>query len=457
MSNHLAIATVTAALGRRLKETITQDIGGGADVTFGRPKKQNDNGDVQDGVVNLFLYQVSPNPELRNDDLPTRAADGRLTLRPQVALDLHYILSFYGDESRLLPERMLGSVVRSLHAEPVLTRSVIERTRTDGDYDFVANADLDSAVETVRFVPESLSLEELSKLWSVFFEIPYALSVAYKASVVLITPDEAPRDVLPVTSRLLSVQPSVAALVTPPSSLPALQLWLKSDAGLTFDSNGVSRWEDESGRGHHAEQANQNRRPALIGHAIGQRPALRFNGVDHDLALSGPSYDAAGSITALTVCALVRSSADDPQIIISFDGDEYWHLSIKDAADGNIGWATRGAVAPADRLRSPDAHNDGRWRLICATFEAGSAPDKRLFVDGTEVASILAHNGGGLGSGATRFGYIGVGSSADASGGNVQAGTRFNGEIAELVLCHHALGDEERRGLDRYFMQRYRQ
>ena len=68
--------------------------------------------------VNVFLYQVTPNAAWRNADLPTRRANGDLIQRPQAALDLHYLLTFYGDESLLQPQRVLGSVVRTLHCGP---------------------------------------------------------------------------------------------------------------------------------------------------------------------------------------------------------------------------------------------------------------------------------------------------------------------------------------------------
>src|SRR6185437_14624534 len=44
----------------------------------------------------------------------------------------------------------------------------------------------------------ALSLEEMSKLWSVFYQIPYVLSVAYQAGVVLLDRDVAVRAPLPV-------------------------------------------------------------------------------------------------------------------------------------------------------------------------------------------------------------------------------------------------------------------
>jgi hypothetical protein len=52
-------------------------------------------------------------------------------------------------------------------------------------------------VVQVRFTPLGLSLEELSKVWSVFFQTPYSLSVVYRASVVLVEADIPIRPSLP--------------------------------------------------------------------------------------------------------------------------------------------------------------------------------------------------------------------------------------------------------------------
>ena len=62
-------------------------------------------------------------------------------------------------------------------------------------------------MERVKFTPTALSLEEFSKLWSVFFQVEYSLSAAYQASLVLIQSDETPQSALPVQSRNVYVQP----------------------------------------------------------------------------------------------------------------------------------------------------------------------------------------------------------------------------------------------------------
>lgn len=194
MSNALAIATVTTALAQIVR-TAVQSVLPGSDVLTERP----DSAPLGQPRARLFLYQVSPNGSLRNNDLPTRAANGNVVKRPTTALDLHYLLAFYGNENDLEPQRMLGAAVRDLHAKPVLMRQMIEDAIASEA--FLAESNLVDAVEQVKFTPLALSLEELSKLWSVFFQAPYALSVAYQGTVVLIESEENAQASLPVLRR----------------------------------------------------------------------------------------------------------------------------------------------------------------------------------------------------------------------------------------------------------------
>jgi hypothetical protein len=203
MSNKLAIATVTTALAHSV-QTAVQEAVPGAGVVTGRPDATAGAG-VPQCRAHLFLYHVAPNAALSNADLPARDSGGQLTQRPRAALDLDYLLAFYGDETQLEPQRMLGAVVRDLHAYPALTRKAVADAASSQP--FLATSNLAEAVELVRFTPVPLTLEELSKLWSVFFQTPYALTVTYRATVVLIDADAAPRTPLPVRERVIYVRP----------------------------------------------------------------------------------------------------------------------------------------------------------------------------------------------------------------------------------------------------------
>src|SRR6202035_3433386 len=120
MSNALAIAAVTETLVQLLTRNLVEvSMVPNAWVSSVTPDQT---ARLANPGVNIFLYQVTPNAAFRNADLPTRAADGALLRKPQAALDLHYLLTFYGDESALEPQRLLGAVTLALHSNPNLAR-----------------------------------------------------------------------------------------------------------------------------------------------------------------------------------------------------------------------------------------------------------------------------------------------------------------------------------------------
>jgi len=210
MSNFLAIATVTAVLKRLLQEAADEAVSG-SKVETDRPKAAS-NGAAAPGI-DFYLYQVTPNAALRSEDLPTRRTDGTLVQRLRVALDLHYLVSFRGDDSKLEPQLLLANAVRALHASPVVTPGAIHQALLQSEFSFLVGSDLEQAFELVKVTPLALSLEELSKLWSVFFQIPYKLSLAYQATVVVIEGKETPQQALPVLERRLYVHPFQNAFI----------------------------------------------------------------------------------------------------------------------------------------------------------------------------------------------------------------------------------------------------
>jgi len=220
MSNHLAVATVTAALRLRLERELQVHLPG-ATATTVHPQTPPSPAMPTVGV-NIFLFQVTPHVALLNEALPTRHADGQLLQRPVIPLQLHYLLSFYGAEARQEPQVAMGIVARSLGSQPVLTRDIIQQAVAASPH--LATSDLDSALEPVRFVSTMTSAEEMWKLWSAF-ETPYVLSATYQGSVVLIEGETAPRaPALPVRRSAVGVrtlrQPVINSLLSQAPAAP---------------------------------------------------------------------------------------------------------------------------------------------------------------------------------------------------------------------------------------------
>jgi hypothetical protein len=205
VSNYLALATATAALRALLQPPVQRAVPG-AQVRAVRPDLMGV--DRSAAGINLFLYQVRPSAAYRNEDLPTRRTDGSLIQQPQAPLELAYLISCLGADDALEPQRLLGAVIATLHAWPMLPASQIA-SAVAADPIVLAGSDLADQLELIHITPDYLSTEELSRLWSTVGPIPYNLSFAYRLAVVLVRYDLALVDVKPVERVHASVDASV--------------------------------------------------------------------------------------------------------------------------------------------------------------------------------------------------------------------------------------------------------
>jgi hypothetical protein len=200
MSNALAIAHVTQALALLIEANLQPEIDMAVKVETRKPPADP----PADPTITVFLYQVTPNSSQRNNDLATRAPDGTLLKRPAAALDLNFVISAYGEETELVGQRLIGTVVRTLHEIPMLPRDIIQQA---GERPYLAGSDLADAAQRVRFVPTVMDIDETSKLWGMLNQTPYTLSVTYQAALVLIEGRETPTPAKPVERSTVRVLP----------------------------------------------------------------------------------------------------------------------------------------------------------------------------------------------------------------------------------------------------------
>lgn len=216
MSNSLAVATVTATFAQIVAQAVQSvpKLSAAPEVRTGKPV----GGETQFVGANIYLYRVSQNASLRNQDLATRNESGELIQRPQAAVDLDYLLTFYGNDQQLEPQRLMGATIAAIHAQPILTSAKIREAidnavQADPD-SFLADSDLDRQAEYIRFSPVTLSLEDLSKLWTVFFQVTHALSIAYQCSVVLLESDLSANGAKAVQGLGINTSPSSTGLTS---------------------------------------------------------------------------------------------------------------------------------------------------------------------------------------------------------------------------------------------------
>jgi hypothetical protein len=227
MSNPLAVAAVTATFSQLLGQ-VTQDPSlSGVAVTNRPPDRARASSDTG-RQLNLFLYQVTLNLALQNSDLPARNASGDLVQRPVLPLNLHYLLTSYGqNDDEVDAQHLLAYAMILAHETPVLSRDRIRAAIAAQPA--VSQSDLADQVEMVKFSVQNLTLEEMAKLWPAF-QANLRLSVGYEAATVLVERALSTRIAPLVREAMLytlPIQIPVIDLVSPQSAAPGAQLTLQ--------------------------------------------------------------------------------------------------------------------------------------------------------------------------------------------------------------------------------------
>jgi len=212
-------------------------------------------GQQEEPGLNLYLYHLTPNQGWRNAGLPSHNQNGSRVSNAPLGLDLHYLLMAYGrDEYQA--EILMGYAMQLLHDTPVLTRAAIRASLSaipsqqvsggmlPAAFQALVAADLAEQIELVKITPETLTIEELSKLWSAFQANHFRLTTGYQASVVLIEGQKSTRAALPVLKSNLYVMPlkrplidEVVSAALPPSDprITATSTVLIKGSGLQND------------------------------------------------------------------------------------------------------------------------------------------------------------------------------------------------------------------------------
>ncbi|MFJ1975558.1 DUF4255 domain-containing protein [Streptomyces sp. NPDC087903] len=186
MSNSLAIAAVTATLRTRIFARL-----GGPQVTVAPPNRAPDA--VGGDHVNLFLYRADLNPAFRNAD-PPGWPPGEAP-RPVLPLVLHYLLAAYSDDEGKAHE-LFGAAMLALHDGAVLSGEEIRAATAVS----LPSSDLHLQAERVKITQETLSQDDIAKMWTAF-GTPFRMSSAYQVTVVLIDSARPGTSPLPVLRR----------------------------------------------------------------------------------------------------------------------------------------------------------------------------------------------------------------------------------------------------------------
>lgn len=193
MSNSQAIAAVTTTLRDIVFAHIREELGGGI-ITTKPPDRAR--GNHEGNQVNLFLYHVEPNPAWQGRSKLVHTRQGGTT-GPPLGLDLHYLITAYGQgDSEVASHRLLGQVLSGLHDTSRLSAKQIQ-TATHAD---LPASNLHHQIEELRIAPLNLGFEDMSQVWRLI-QADYRPSAAYKVSVVMIDSQELASTAPPVLSQ----------------------------------------------------------------------------------------------------------------------------------------------------------------------------------------------------------------------------------------------------------------
>tara|TARA_B100000809_G_C15139852_1_gene532593 strand:- start:5504 stop:7291 length:1788 start_codon:yes stop_codon:yes gene_type:complete len=222
------------------------------------------------------------------------------------------------------------------------------------------------------------------------------------------------------------------------TNLSTQNVWSSIYDGVWHMSNNPSNGDLKDGAGSNDAQSygNLNGASLTVG-KIGK--ATSFNGTNDYFAIKDKKYNASGSIPSLTVTGWFKTTYNNSSwsgnwSMLDFDRSEYFNVFVH--GNGQIGFATRGAGIDDFYVGSIGQYNDGNWHYVAAVYDG---TDKLIYVDGVLMGTKTnPHQGAALGSGATRYGFIGEGSEASTFNGG-RNGIYYEGEYDEIRLSNNAL------------------
>jgi hypothetical protein len=195
VSTYKAVAGVSSSLKVLLRDRMTET----AEITIAPPDVKVDT--VTGRRLNLYLYHLSENAYLKNQEIPGEGHPGAYG-HPPLSLDLRYILTAFGasdtgPDADIEAQWILGDAMRVLHDIAVITPDLVEQKKP-APQPPILDVSLRGQFEQIKITLHPASLEEISKIWTALPNVNFRRSVLYEVSVTQIQ-SERPRSLaLPV-------------------------------------------------------------------------------------------------------------------------------------------------------------------------------------------------------------------------------------------------------------------
>jgi len=177
---------------------------------------------------------------------------------------------------------------------------------------------------------------------------------------------------------------------------------------------------------------------------------LWFNGSDAYGAIQNLYFAEANVLKEFTVIAWVKIPlVGGDWSILDFDRSEYFTCcagipsGLINGEGDYVGFHTYAKGYGIHDMWSVSIVRDNEWHCIAWRFNCNEVNDKAIFIDGVLDAQADAYpTGVGVGSGTTRYGFIGDGSEASSFNGSRNL-AYYEGYVGEVRFFLKALTDEQ--------------
>jgi len=174
--------------------------------------------------------------------------------------------------------------------------------------------------------------------------------------------------------------------------------------------------------------------------------AIILDGEDDYLAIQKLFFNVANQLKEFTVIAVVRvPTIGGDWSILDFDRSEYFTCATgipPDVAWGEgdyVGFHTNALGYGIHDMWSSKTIRDGLWHVVAWRYNCYEKYDKKIWIDGELDSKADAYpEGVGVGTGTTRYGFIGDGSEADTFDGARNA-RYYEGDIGEIRFWDKSL------------------
>ncbi|MFY9822110.1 MAG: Pvc16 family protein [Thermoanaerobaculia bacterium] len=174
--------------------------------------------------LNLYLFQVTENGSLKNQEIPGQGHPGAFG-RPPLSLDLHYLMTAYAEsdtkeDSDRTAQEVLGNAMRVFHDYSIIPPGLHQKD--DPVQPAILDPILTAEYERIKIALQPVSIEEISKIWTAMPQASFRRSVLYQVSVVQIESRLPRRQAPPVQKRRVSLtlsrRPEITAVYRTPAT-----------------------------------------------------------------------------------------------------------------------------------------------------------------------------------------------------------------------------------------------